>query len=352
MSFPPRRMPSWVIRGSEKGFNDSAWKHAADPQSAWAIGYARGSRVVPVIGPLLQTDVLDDMLRKNSSIWVRQTFPRNDFPWISRLALRLRYDDGFVAYLNGKKVGQANAPSLLQWDSAATDLRANEEVIGDVLELTIADGESLIDGTNVLAIQGLNSSARGADLLIEAQLVATSRATLLEDVPVGHFVLGEATPGAANGAVTFSSLASVPNFSMERDLYDEPFELVISADTPGATLAVTTDGSWPSRENGTLAMPASADTTASMTIPIDRTSTVRAAALKEGLLPSQVATHTYLFLDDIVNQDFEATIAAGFPPSWDTTAPDYGLDSDVIGPNDLFEGRVQQPNPRFLGCRA
>ena len=32
----------------------------------------------------------------------------------------MRYDDGFVAYLNGVKVASANAPAKPQWDSQAT----------------------------------------------------------------------------------------------------------------------------------------------------------------------------------------------------------------------------------------
>ena len=36
------------------------------------------------------------------------------------LKLRMRYDDGFVAYINGVKVAEANAPASPAWDSGAT----------------------------------------------------------------------------------------------------------------------------------------------------------------------------------------------------------------------------------------
>lgn len=326
---------SWV----ENDFDDSLWKHAADPQSAWALGYARGRNAISAFGPLLQTDVIDDMLRKNTSIWIRQTFSRNIFPWmISRVTFSMRYDDGFVAYLNGTEVVQANAPSSLQWDSAATDLRPNDEVVSSAFEWDISDDGYLIGGTNVLAIQGLNKSANSADLFIEPKLLATSRATLVENVPIGYFDFREATPGAPNGEVTFSGQVSTPESSVDRGLHAEPFDLVIHAETPGATLVVTTDGSTPTLQNGTVVMPTTQDSTPSTTIRIDRTSTVRAAELKDGMLSAHVSTHTYLFLDDIITQDYESTIAAGLPAKWDTTSPDYGLDPDVTGPNDLFDG--------------
>jgi hypothetical protein len=33
--------------------------------------------------------------------------------------LRVKYDDGFVAYLNGRRIAAANAPSSLTWNSSA-----------------------------------------------------------------------------------------------------------------------------------------------------------------------------------------------------------------------------------------
>ena len=39
-----------------------------------------------------------------------------------RLTLRMRYDDGFVAYINGEYIAEANAPETLQWNSVAAGL--------------------------------------------------------------------------------------------------------------------------------------------------------------------------------------------------------------------------------------
>ena len=36
------------------------------------------------------------------------------------MILQMRYDDGFVAYLNGTRIAAAQAPGNLTWNSSAT----------------------------------------------------------------------------------------------------------------------------------------------------------------------------------------------------------------------------------------
>ena len=57
-----------------------------------------------------------------------------------------------------------------------------------------------------------------------------------------------------------------------------------------------------------------------------------------GIEPTNIDTHTYIFVDDVIQQSSSATLAAGFPATWGGTAPDYGMDPDVIGPGDDFGG--------------
>ncbi|MEX2142291.1 MAG: lamin tail domain-containing protein [Pirellulales bacterium] len=136
------------------------------------------------------------------------------------------------------------------------------------------------------------------------------------------------TPGSNNGG-GFSELVGDTRFSVDRGFYDAPFQLVISTNTPGAEIRFTTNGTVPSTSSGTLYTGP---------ITINRTTTVRAIAYKPGAIPSNVDTQTYIFLNDVVAQSFQSTIAAGFPSTWGSTAPDYGMDPDVLGPNDLFGG--------------
>src|SRR5687768_2953623 len=82
------------------------------------------------------------------------------------LTLGVKYDDGFVAYLNGTEVARRNAPGgAPAWNSAATSERADaQSVLFENIDLS-AFRDRLVDGTNVLAIQGLNVSAADDDFL-------------------------------------------------------------------------------------------------------------------------------------------------------------------------------------------
>ncbi len=120
-------------------------------------------------------------------------------------------------------------------------------------------------------------------------------------------------------------------FSVDRGFFDSPFIVEISTRTPGALIRFTTDGSEPSLANGQ-------DYNAPLII--NTTTVLRAAAFKEGLDPTDVDTHTYLFLHEVIRQT-----GAGLPVYWGDlgtfdTAPgnldaglyaaDYAMDPDVV----------------------
>jgi hypothetical protein len=89
------------------------------------------------------------------------------------LALSVRYDDGFVAYLNGTEIARANLAGTPQWNSTADgNNEANAQDFDVVID--VSDYASLLRaGMNLLALQGLNVSATSSDFLVSASLVAT-----------------------------------------------------------------------------------------------------------------------------------------------------------------------------------
>ena len=109
------------------------------------------------------------------------------------------------------------------------------------------------------------------------------------------------TPGAQNGVG--GDLVGDTTFSHDRGFYDAPFDLSILTATPAATIRYTTNGVPPTSTTGFVYTDP---------IRISGTTTIRAAAYKTGLLPSNVDTQTYLFLDDVIRQ--APTGAA--PPGW------------------------------------
>ena len=145
----------------------------------------------------------------------------------------------------------------------------------------------------------------------------------------------EPTPGAPNrGPTSVSSLVVADTtFTVDRGFFDEPFDVILRSATPQATIRYTVDGTVPTLENGeTYRFP----------VRIDRTTVLRAAAYRDGYRPSNVDTQTYIFLDDVVTQDAEAVVEAGFPERWGGVTADYGFDPRVIGENDEFGGKYRE----------
>ena len=110
------------------------------------------------------------MHRINASSYIRIPF-RIDAPdALSGLILSMKYDDGFVAYLNGVQVASANAPASLTWDSRATGNHPDSEALEFEPFDISANVAALVAGENILAIQGMNSSPGSSDFLISAKL--------------------------------------------------------------------------------------------------------------------------------------------------------------------------------------
>ena len=135
------------------------------------------------------------MYNKNATAWLRIPFKVENPAAFQRLLLRLKYDDGFVAWINGVEVAHDNAPTDLKFDSAATSARS-EQLASTVTELDLTPRLGvLVPGDNLLAIQGLNVAKGDSDFLLAPELVATR--VVLE---TNQFLyMYPSTPGALNG---------------------------------------------------------------------------------------------------------------------------------------------------------
>ena len=264
---------------------------------------------------IFQTDLENDLSGINSSVYLRSDFNYDSASTtLNQLLLNMQYDDGFIAYLNGTKIAERNAPGAPLFDSVASA----EQGDSDAFQFEPIDVSQhinlLVDGENVLAIHGLNLSASDEDFLIVPELVGVSTTSSLRyfDTP---------TPGAPNNEGLIG-LVGDTTFSVDRGFFDASFSLEITSATPDADIYYTTNGEEPSTTKGTLYTGP---------ITIDQTTALRAIAFKTDYFPTNVDTQTYLFTRDIVSQDYQATLDAGFPTTWGGTSPDYGIDPDVIG---------------------
>ena len=137
--------------------------------------------------------------------------------------------------------------------------------------------------------------------------------------PVTQQLFATPTPGAPNTTEPLA-IATAPTFSTPHGFYDAPFSLTLETPTSGASIRFTTDGTEPTESRGTV-----------YTAPIQvaKTSVIRAAAFAAGSQPSPVATRTYLFVDDIVEQSLNGKAPPDWPKKWGMHRVDYGVDPRI-----------------------
>ncbi|MCF7975121.1 MAG: CotH kinase family protein [Phycisphaerae bacterium] len=271
---------------------------------------------------VINTDLETALFGRQTSVYVRLPFAAHANQPLNALALHVRYDDGFVAYLNSVEVARSNAPDTLDSHAAALEDRPRSEAVIEE-RFSLTEYTDLIQpGMNVLALHALNDWTKSPDFLIQAWLENTD----MQVLDTGYF--DAPTPGQVNSELSLDLVAD-PVFDWTRGFYDMPVDVTIQSATPDAQIRYTTDGSVPTETHGRIALGP---------VHIDRTTTLRAAAFREAWRPSRVVTQTYLFLDDIVQQDQAQTLAAGLPASWNNQPADYGLDTRVIGKNS-FNGK-------------
>ncbi|MFQ5713407.1 MAG: fibronectin type III domain-containing protein [Candidatus Scalinduaceae bacterium] len=146
----------------------AGWDDVSFDDSAWlvgptGIGYADGDDVT----------VLTDMLGNYSSVYARKTFNLSDVSAITDMTLRMDYDDGFVAYINGQEVIRANMPSgTPAYNTNASG--AHEAGTPEEFDLALYTG-NLVAGTNVLAIEIHNSDIGDDDLSMIPELYIVSQ---------------------------------------------------------------------------------------------------------------------------------------------------------------------------------
>jgi hypothetical protein len=155
------------------------------------------------------------------------------------------------------------------------------------------------------------------------------------------YFFDDPSEGAENNHAGVANRVEDTSFYPDRGFYDMPFEVTIETNTPGATIYFTTDCSNPIGADGSAT--ATAQTYSVSNKPyITTTTCLRAAAVKAGYLSTNIDTHTYIFLDDVLEQ---ATgpgggqeIPAGYPQiwpggsdnNWQPVTGDYQVDPDIV----------------------
>ena len=140
------------------------------------------------------------------------------------------------------------------------------------------------------------------------------------------------------------------DFSEERGFHDAPFNLTITSTDPSATIRYTLDGEEPSPTSGTIYTGS---------IPVETTTVLRAIGYSPGVDTSKVYTHSYLYIDDVINQPENI---AGWPNNrYDlggsgTAVHDYEMDPDIVNSSryrdDLVQGLKDIPSMSIVMPRG
>ncbi len=242
------------------GFNASAW-----PKGNAPFRYGDG------VGGTLLTD----MINNYTTCYIRKEFTINpdDF---DQLRIYCDYDDGFVIWINGQEVMKVNVGNDYSYKSGAINTHEFGEWTSTVFN---KDKLNLINGTNVIAVQGFNVSPGSSDFYLGVKVET------IKKLPE----TGKAT------------------ISVKSGFFTQPFTTTISTEKSGEAIKYTLDGSDP-RYSLTAISKVSP-----VNVVIDPNSTaggrgrtggvvLRASKFETGFDPGKPVTHTYLFLSSVKNQ--------------------------------------------------
>jgi hypothetical protein len=185
-------VPAWLVPAD--GNLALTWtQNAFVPGSGWFTGTGQGLGydLAADYDPYLSTNVQAQMYNIRQSLYARFPFPVADQSAVSALTLAIRYDDGFVAYLNGVEIARRNAPASPAWNSGATT--TSPEPGFETIDVS-AFLSHLQNGSNVLALHGLNRGVGSSDFLIQPELRVTTRVS----TPPGIGYLSSPTPCGPN----------------------------------------------------------------------------------------------------------------------------------------------------------
>lgn len=157
------------------GFDDTSWRVGPSGFSALAIGYYREAT-------LLTPSEYE--IPPFSCVRFRHEFRLEPGQRPQWLTLRIDYDDGFVAYINGVEIARRGmeGPAGGQVPPAALATRSHAAGTAEEIDLTSAIG-LLREGQNVLAIQLHNAAQEWADLILVPELCANfTRGPFIQNV--------------------------------------------------------------------------------------------------------------------------------------------------------------------------
>jgi len=155
MAASSERRLVWDAAGIARVGSGVRWVDLAFDASSWSNGLLPAGYGFSG----LATDLTLQMVDRTPSLYVRKAFgvTAGQAASTASLVLSIQYNDGFVAYLNGREVARANCGPTNHFVFAG-EPAGNVSTTGDLVEFTLGPAASwLMVGQNVLAIQTHNA---------------------------------------------------------------------------------------------------------------------------------------------------------------------------------------------------
>jgi hypothetical protein len=172
------------------------------------------------------------MYNGNTSCYIRIPFTFDDSTNdINILRLNMRYDDGFITYLNGTEVARANASSNATWNSIASNTHGdNQAVVFQKFDISVYI-PLLNQGQNMLAVHGLNVR-NSSDFLVSVELVA-GQSTPSSDSGISPFAIEYTEP------ITFTKSIQVKARVLDGGTWSALNEAVFGVGSVAESLRIT-----------------------------------------------------------------------------------------------------------------
>ncbi len=166
----------WVPRGGLWRWAKGASEASTPDATAWRLGTFDDANWTAATLPLFYGEALTgteltDMQNRYSSVFLRRAFTVASPADVRLLTLRVKVDDGFIAWINGREVARQGAPDGDFTFASLASVTATEPV--EFTDHPVALPKDILRaGTNVLAIQAFNASLGSSDLVLDAELEA------------------------------------------------------------------------------------------------------------------------------------------------------------------------------------
>jgi hypothetical protein len=280
--FAENAQAQWTIPVSASN-PASTWRDIAFTSSGWTtsalgVGYDRNTAGIDYTQQIGAGGNTDTAMTNagNPSCYLRVPFTVPAGTQTVSLKLRVKYDDGFIVWLNGQPLQSGgtqvrrNFPASPAWNSPATGQRVDSEGAAfEDFNVTESSG-LLVEGQNVLAIQASNYNVNTTDFFIRPELVGEIVSAGASPSP-GYF--STPSPGTRNAGVDGMIIPQEVTFSRASGTFTGNFSLTLGGAISGQQIRYTTDGNMPVATSPVYSGPISVTTSTVVRARVMSTST-------------------------------------------------------------------------------